>query len=61
MHICVVLVDCPACKARKGECCKRTSGHPSGATHYRRRDAAAKLVRKPGWVVVTIDKVRVRR
>lgn len=60
-HVCVVLVACPYCKAAKGAPCTRASGHPGTGTHVLRRKAAAKLVRKPGWAVVAVDKIKVRQ
>jgi hypothetical protein len=45
-HICVILVGCTYCGAKKGECCKGRSGYPHGQTHVKRREAAATAVRK---------------
>ncbi len=49
-HICIAVVACPMCKAKRGEICRRPSDRfPLKLTHYRRRVAA-----KTAKVAVTV-------
>lgn len=39
-ELCVALVACPLCKAKRGELCRRTSGKTTSGVHWPRRKAA---------------------
>ena len=44
-ELCVIIVECPQCKAHKGELCKSHTGRYWADVHYVRKTAARDLTR----------------
>jgi hypothetical protein len=45
-HVCVALVACPSCKAKKGSPCTGRTRLPTAATHLGRREDAERALKK---------------